>query len=104
MRLKRICLVWSNQGFVEDVDVYSDPLFDGDDAANLADGFNYFSGLANDPPHVFGVDFNGQGYQAVGFFFTDDNVFGVIDDIGDDVLKKLLHLDLLTNDKMVLVG
>jgi hypothetical protein len=48
-------------GFVEDVDVDADTFFDSDDATNLTNSFDDFTGFTYYTPHVFWINFNAQG-------------------------------------------
>ena len=98
---------WGGDGgiaFVEDVDVDADTFFDGDDAANLANGLDDLTGFADDATHVFGIDLDTKIGQTVLFGFVDDDVFRVIDDVGDNILEKLFHFSLATRLLTVGVG
>lgn len=88
--------------FVEDVDVDADAFFDGDDPANLTNGLDDLACFADDATHVFGVDLDTKTGQTIVFGLVDDDVFRVIDDVGDNVLEKLFHFDLAT--KLLTVG
>ena len=90
--------------FVEDVDVDADAFFDGDDAANLANGLDDLTGLSDNPAHVFGVDLDTKAGQTIFLGFVDNHVFRVIDDVGDNILEKLFHFSLATRLLTVGVG
>ncbi len=90
--------------FVEDVDIDADAFFDGDDATNLANGLDDLARFADDAAHVFGVDLNTDADQTIFFGFVDNDIFRVVDNVGDNVLEELFHFDLATRLLTVGVG